>query len=694
MKTLLFILAAASAPLVCAQTDALPKLDSTFLPDELPSLDAPGRLHRGSVDVSFTGNAAYDGNRLRREIARQIQTINEYGLDEASAYDTAHFLEVFYRSHGYASVSVRPLVTGSWRLRLAVSEGPLATLESVTFHGNSAFDDGTLRRYLLGPIRERFPRIRGIVNLPFVAADIERGTDLVRRFYAAEGYLNARISPAEILNDRAKASISLRIEEGRQYRFGEIRFTGDASFPRDALMEKAGEDVRGPFTEGRVDAVRRRIQDFYRTRGYYLARVEADVSPESAINGTVPASFHITPGQLFRFDGITVSGNRDVRTSFIRKRLERLNGQPYSPSILNRQFRELIETGLFRDLRLTPEVADDGLLRVDVAVEEAEPKEFGIGIGYATYDGGIVSLSYGDRNLFGSGRPLRLEAEINQRGYNGEIVYADPWFFDSDYELRLQLFAISRNYEGYTANDLGFRPSLSRPIGDHYEIGAFALLKGSTITDILIEPEDLVGPTEYSVASFGFTQTFDYRNNTALPTDGFIFTTSLDAAPDGLGDVAFVRGVVRASHYVPVTKRSTFALGARGGIISPLNANTLPINERFLNGGATTVRSFSEYSLGPKDDDDHPVGGQAFTVFNAEYSFPLVGDLQGAVFFDAGNLLPEARDFGLEDMGYGVGAGLRYNLPIGALRLDFGLNPAPQSGEAIGAMHFAIGVAF
>ncbi|MBE2180424.1 MAG: BamA/TamA family outer membrane protein [Chthoniobacterales bacterium] len=106
------------------------------------------------------------------------------------------------------------------------------------------------------------------------------------------------------------------------------------------------------------------------------------------------------------------------------------------------------------------------------------------------------------------------------------------------------------------------------------------------------------------------------------------------------------------------------------------------------------MRSFSEHSLGPEDKSGCPLGGETFTVFNAEYTFPFVGDLQGAVFLDAGNLLSDARDFGLEDMGCGVGAGMRYNLPIGALRLDFGLNPAPRSGEAIGALHFAIGVAF
>ena len=106
------------------------------------------------------------------------------------------------------------------------------------------------------------------------------------------------------------------------------------------------------------------------------------------------------------------------------------------------------------------------------------------------------------------------------------------------------------------------------------------------------------------------------------------------------------------------------------------------------------MRSFSELTLGPKDDVGYPLGGECFTVFNVEYTFPIWGDVYGALFLDAGNVVQNAANFGVEDMRYGVGGGLRYNLPIGAIRFDYGLNPSPRQGEAQGAFHFAIGAAF
>jgi outer membrane protein assembly factor BamA len=134
------------------------------------------------------------------------------------------------------------------------------------------------------------------------------------------------------------------------------------------------------------------------------------------------------------------------------------------------------------------------------------------------------------------------------------------------------------------------------------------------------------------------------------------------------------------------------ALGARGGLIYPLSS--VPIDERYFLGGSTTVRSFAERELGPKDRHGYPIGGEAFTVFNAEVTFPLVGALQGAAFVDAGNLIGSFNDAGVQDMRFAVGLGLRYKLPIGPLRLDYGLNPSPRLHEDMGAFHFSFGFAF
>ena len=79
------------------------------------------------LQIEFEGNSAFKGWQLREGIARQIQSIEEFGLDDANVYDAVFFLESFYRRHGYSQAEVTSNVLGPWRLRLTVNEGPLTT---------------------------------------------------------------------------------------------------------------------------------------------------------------------------------------------------------------------------------------------------------------------------------------------------------------------------------------------------------------------------------------------------------------------------------------------------------------------------------------------------------------------------------------------------------------------------------------
>jgi outer membrane protein insertion porin family len=696
MKRLCLIPALAMAGFrAFAQTDTPPELEQPPASDS-STPDVPSSRRPGKLQIEFEGNSAFKDRQLREGIARQIQSIEEFGLDEANVYDAVFFLESFYRRHGYSQAEVTSNVLGPWQLRLIVNEGPLTRVGAITFIGNHAYDTATLTNYLLGPTRERYPRIRQDTRLPFIESDIFFGAELIRRLYAAEGYLNAVVNPPEFTpnSDSTSAAISLTIVEGIQFRFGAIQFEGPLVFPRETLLAEIAEDKKSFYTAGRLASARRRLEDFYKKRGYFTISVEASGDPASARDGKVRALFQIEPGPIYRFDGVTVSGTQRVKPSFIEKRLRRLQGEVYNPALIDRRFRELIETGLFRDLRITPQAIESDLVRLDVRVEEAKSKELGLGLGYGSFYGLIVDVNYTNRNLFGTGSRLSITPEWNQRGISGEVIYTDPWFFDTDYRLKLRLYALTSTLKGYSKNEVGFSPSLSRQITDHWEVSAFVLAKYVALTEILISPSSLVGPEDYSVVGIGVAQTLDYRNNKVLPTRGFIFDTSLDFAPNDIGSISFIRGRIRFSYYVPVTAKSSLALGVRAGLISPLSSQELPIDERFFNGGATTVRSFSELTLGPRDNAGYPLGGESFTVFNIEYTFPIWGDVYGALFVDAGNVVQNAANFGVEDMRYAIGGGLRYNLPIGAIRFDYGLNPSPKPGEAQGAFHFAIGVAF
>jgi outer membrane protein insertion porin family len=680
------------------------------------------RAKQASI-IEFRGQQAFTEKELRSALKEEITTIEDFGLSPARADDLAFFVEVFYRKHGYAKVNVRYAIESAGRLRLDITEGPRFILRTVVFDGNTREPADKLFQYMVGPTRERYSKLEK--RLPFVAADMEEGTHLVQRFYAAEGFLDAAVDPPryKFQEQSNQVDVVVPIHERRKYFFGSVSFTGQTVYGAEALRGQLVDLLQRPYTDPRVEDIPRRLQAYFKARGYYDVKVVANGAPEEAVNGRVPVQIVISPGPVYHFDGVTVSGLTRLHPSFVTKRFTRLRGKTYSPDVLDERFRTLMKTGQFNLLQIKPVPVDGNLLRLDISAEEAKSKEFGFWVGFDTYEGALAGVQVGDRDLFGYGRPVTASIEVSQRSYRGEILYEDPFFFDTDFVFTARVFALTFDYDGYSKFELGGRFELSRKITKYDEAALTFSVRHVKITDSQIRPSFLLGPEDYQVDTIGLTNTLDLRESPYVNPRGFLIGNTLDVASSALGsDIEFIRSTMRVGYYLPFGpkpltpgvvedqppgtalqrwfRQSSIAFGARGGIIHSLTnsgsdeTTAIPIDERFFNGGATTVRSFGERELGPHDNHGHPVGGEFFTVFNAEYTFPIFGELQGAVFTDAGNLLPSSEDVGLNDMRYAIGAGLRYKLPVGPIRLDYGVNPDPHPDEDFGAFHFSFGFAF
>jgi outer membrane protein insertion porin family len=671
--------------------------------------------------VEFQGAHAFSEKDLRSQLKEQLATIDEYGLTSARADDAAFFLELIYRKHGYAKVNVHYVIESPNRLRLEINEGPLMTLGTVAFAGNMHEPSEKLFEFAVGPTRERYSKLQK--KLPFVTSDVEEGAELVHRLYIAEGFLNAAVDkPRYTYHDEInQVDVLIPIHEGSQYFFGDVSFTGKAIYDPATLRGQIQDLLQQPYTDARVADIPRRLQSYYKARGYYDVKVEATGSPTSARGGRVPLQVAISPGPVYHFGDVAVSGLTRLHPSYVEKRFIKLRGQTYSPDVLDEKFRTLMRTGLFNMLRISPTPVDGDTLRLDIAAEEAKSKELGLSVGYDTFEGLIGGIQFREHDLFGTGRPLTTSFEISFRSYKGEIVYEDPFFFDTEIHFQNRIAALTYDFDGYSKFEIGDRIEFTKKLTKQYQLGLNFSARHVEVTSADINTR-LLGPTSYFIDTVGFTQTYDVRESPLVAPRGFIAENTFDIATSGLGSqVDLVRSTLRLGYYLPFGpkaltpgvvedkegtalqrwfQQSSLAFGARTGIVHSLNHSgpdeptTLPIDERFFNGGGTTVRSFGERDLGPHDRHGNPIGGEFFTVFNVEYTFPIFGELQGAVFGDAGNLLPTSEEPGLDDMRYAVGLGLRYKLPIGPIRLDYGFNPDPHPDEDFGAFHFSFGFAF
>lgn len=661
-------------------------------------LEAPARkppvLTR--LRVLLEGNHHFSADALHIALADSLTSIEQSGLSPALADDAAFFLGVFYRRSGYSQADVKWAIEPGNTLRLTIHEGPFAQIGAITFVGNRNLSQETLSSYVTGGTRERFPNPKA--PLPFVESDITGGVERIRGLYHSEGYLDATVEPPRITlsADKTRADVQIDIHEGVQYRFGKITFKGDIIFyPEAALRKEMEVFTRKPFTPVTLTNLERKIVYFYRSRGYFTAKVTSESDPARAVNGWVAVKFIVEAGAIYRFDGVTQSGLKKLHPSFLKQRFASFTGQIYDPEKVEERYRQLIGTGLFSNLRITQEALPNNEVRLHFDAQEAKSRELGFSVGYTTVDGPIFGTRYVDRDLFGYGRPLTIDTEVAQKLLRGEVVYSDPWILESDTTLNVRLYALNQDLEGYSKTETGLRPELTRKFGKHLQLGAFILSRDVQIQDNGIDAKD-VGPTNYRTDSLGATATYDTRDSVLNPRRGFVINATGDCASNVLGSsLEFLRGTFRASYYLPVGSDSMLAAGVRGGFIAPLDSKSdnLPIDERFFNGGATSVRSFNDRTLGPRDSNGYAVGGETFTVANLELNTPLRDNLDGALFFDAGST-GRRLGSGLGQTGFAIGPGLRYRLPIGPIRFDYGWNPVRAANQPTGAFHFSFGFAF
>ncbi len=364
------------------------------------------------ANLEIRGNRAFDDKTLRSQLKEQIATIEQYGLTTARGDDAAFFLELYYKKHGYAKVQVSYALVGGNGLRLDIVEGPLVHLGRINFVGVGQLPEKKAFRICS-------PADPGTLFQNTVASAVCHRRCRGRRRSGAAFLRFGRIHRSARSRSRSTITSGLIwLMPGSSFTrdsntFSATPFSSAQPFmaPRHCAA-RCLTCIGRPYTEARLADIPRRLQSYYKTRGYFAVKVDAVGEPTLALHGRVPVRVTIEPGPVYRFDGVTVSGTKQLHPSYLAKRFRKFRGQPYSPEVLDKRFRELMRTSLFNILQIKPTPIGGNLLRLDINVEEAKPQEFGFSIGYGSFDGAIVGASYANRDLFGYGRPITTAARV------------------------------------------------------------------------------------------------------------------------------------------------------------------------------------------------------------------------------------------------------------------------------------------
>ncbi|MBC2734538.1 MAG: outer membrane protein assembly factor BamA [Desulfobacteraceae bacterium] len=669
----------------------------------------------------FEGNRAISAAALRRSASAELDAFVQNEGREADLEDAVFQMEITYRGKGYAFAAVSYTRTDREDIVQAVftiAEGPRVLVENLKFTGRTATSTDSLAAFFI-PSRMIFDPSK---EQPFVQAELDAGVSRVRDYYLAHGYLDVKVHDPEFSfsENRTRVSITIPLSEGRLYRLTDLRFTGDLpETAAEKLRALRQEMVGNAYNRGQRLVVQSRLEEIYGNLGYAEMQVSLEEKRLPAPDGILLEAA-ITSGESVTINDIQVRGNIKTKSDFIRRRIKLQPGDRYTLKGERDSSRSLYRTGLFSkvDLRLENQGRPAERTLV-VSVVEGPSREIYIEPGWGSYELARLKLGWREKNPWGGGRNVGIESIVSVKSRQVVANVVDPWFLNAEITADVPLYYSYREEPSFTREDIGVSPSFSRQLSDHVSATAAYNLRNTDISDV--DPaaalED-IDTDSYNFASIKLQGTYDDRDDPFYPARGKRFSFGIEHADNALGgDITFTRLTAGMRYFYSFGRETVLGLRYATGFIYPgSDETTVPISERFFNGGENSVRSFRQSELGPKDLSGDPVGGLAYNTINIELRRRLIGDLSGSLFFDLGNVAPNRsisesdgeppenrsdavsdtlHDF-FSDFRPGIGIGLQYKLPIGPVRCDLAFNPDADDDrdEDEYVFHFSVGMAF
>lgn len=640
------------------------------------------------LEVVFENNSVLNSETLTKEAP--FFEVEDFGDDLVE--EAISRIVSLYHSMGFPYVQVAPVITSDKDtviIRFFIFEGSEVVVNSVTFEGIT-ISEKNLKDVMLFK--------KGKVYNPDL---IESDKAILTEFYNALGYLNAVIDDVRIAVKDSRADIIMKIKEGAKTLIEGIEIKGAIFISKKEIINAVRIKTGDPYNEVDISDARYKIIDLYSSNGFIDSKV--DIKHEAGEKG-VKIIFEIDEGKLTLFGKTVISGNVETKNEVIKREMLYENGAPFNPSLLVKTRQRLYKLGLFTDVDVDAIEKEGDVKNIHVRVKEGNAGVVEFGVGYGDYERfrGSFDISY--RNLFGMNRQISFRTEISTLEQRYIVNYTEPWFSGKRLPFKMLLIKEERTEKTIETREtryklrrhtasVGFEKKFSERVKGEIFYD-FSLVKTFEVKpDVILTKED-VGTLAIAGIRPGIV--YDTRDNPFDPRKGVLAGISVKTASGYLlSETDFVKAVVNGSAYKALSKNFVVAVSLKSGMSQGFDKTTeLPLVERFFLGGRTTVRGYEQDTLGPKGVNGSPTGGNAFVLTNLELRTDVAKGFGLVTFLDGGNVWKKTGDIKLSDMKYTAGAGIRYNTPVGPLRIDYGHKLDREKGESRGEVHFSIGHAF
>jgi outer membrane protein insertion porin family len=583
--------------------------------------------------VVFEGNKALSQDKLTKEV-----TLAPRGIyTRAKVQEDVGAIVELYRLQGRISATVTPKLVQLEQNRVDVifeiNEGPQTGISAINVLGNEAFSDRDVRGVMVTEKSTWWKFFSNNDN--YDPNRLEYDQEQLRKFYTNRGYYDFRVisSVAELQPDDQAFQLTLTLNEGDKYNFGEVKVVTqndrlNADFLQRLIPIRSGDLYESDKIEQAVDA----LTFAAGSAGYAFVEINPTykANPET---DTVDVTFNVSEGQRVYIDRINVVGNTRTIDPVIRRELLLTEGDAFNRALMERSRNNLRALGFFKDVTVeeTRGSAPDRSV-INVNVQEQPTGELSVGAGFSSVDSFTVNLGISERNFRGRGQNVVARLEWGSLRQQVDFRFTEPKFLGRDLRAGFDLFHSRYDlsqYSSYDYRSTGGGLRLSYPLNGNMLLSTRYFLKS----------DEIIVPTGYctgvgqgssalcdQVGSFinssaGYTLQVNYTNDPIRPTRGWAGSLRQDLAGLG-GDVNYVKTEADASWYYGFTPNWIVSVQGSTGYVSGWNGDPIRINDRFFKGG-NSFRGFETAGMGPRDlNTTDALGGNFYAIGTVELTLP------------------------------------------------------------------------
>ena len=330
-----------------------------------------------------------------------------------------------------------------------IDKGEKVKIKNITFEGNEAFTDKKLRKAMKNTKKKMLGRFWK--GSKYIDADFKEDLENIITTYSEKGHRDARVTDHSLTwNDDNTLNLNLKIEEGKKYIFGDIKFIGNSKYTDEQLQRilriEKGDTYNGKVLKERVTGDgspdSEDISTVYQNNGYLFSRV---LPVETRVNNdSIDVEIRIYEDQQTRIRKVTVNGNDRTNDHVIYREITTKPGYLYSKADIIRTIREIGQLGFFDAEAISPDISpnfSDKTVDIDYTVAEKGSSQIELqgGYGGGSFIGtlGLSFNNFSTRNIFnkkaykplpmGDGQTLSLRLQKSRYYTTSSFSFTEPW---------------------------------------------------------------------------------------------------------------------------------------------------------------------------------------------------------------------------------------------------------------------------